>query len=267
MMWAPIWTAVVFAGGIFLGMIVLIEAGRRIGARRYREDHEGADAGITEVESAVFALLGLLIAFTFSGAANRFDDRRKLVALEVNAIGTAWLRIDLLPAEAQPGMRELFRRYLDARNESYRRIRDRNAALAEHARALSLQNRIWTEAMSALRRTPPGSAEILVVPALNEMFDVVTTRRNAMSIHPPLVIFGMLGLLSLLSAALAGYAMAEGKSRSWLHVLGFAFVLSVTVYVILDVEYPRLGLIRMDDSDQLMHQLRQGMGGETAPAD
>src|SRR6186997_1060232 len=113
MMWAPIWTAVVFAGGIFLGMIVLIEAGRRIGARRYREDHEGADAGITEVESAVFALLGLLIAFTFSGAANRFDDRRKLVALEVNAIGTAWLRIDLLPAEAQPGMRELFRRYLD----------------------------------------------------------------------------------------------------------------------------------------------------------
>jgi hypothetical protein len=267
MIWAPIWTAVVFAGGLFLGMIVLIEVGRRIGVRRYREDREGVDAGITEVESAVFALLGLLIAFTFSGAAGRFDDRRKLVAREVNAVGTAWLRIDLLPADSQPEIRELFRRYLDARNESYRLIRDRNAALAEHARVLKLQSAIWAEATAALKKTPPGSADLLVIPALNEMFDIVTTRVNALSIHPPAVIFAMLGILSLLSAALAGYAMAEAKTRSWLHVLGFAFVLSVTVYVILDIEYPRIGLIRMDDSDQLMHQLREGMGGERAPVD
>jgi hypothetical protein len=259
--------AFVFAGGLFLGMLGLIEIGRRIGARRYREDREGADAGITEVESAVFALLGLLVAFTFSGAANRFDDRRRLVAQEVNAIGTAWLRIDLLPVDAQPEMRELFRRYLDARNESYRLIRDRGAALAEHSRALKLQSEIWAEATTALQKTPPGSVEILVVPALNDMFDIVTTRVNALSIHPPFIIFAMLGILSLLSAALAGYAMAEAKTRSWLHVLGFAFVLAVTVYVILDIEYPRLGLIRMDDADQLMHQLRQSMGGERAPVD
>jgi hypothetical protein len=266
-MWAPIWTAVLFAGGLFVGMLAILEVGRRIGARRYRADREGANAGITEVESAVFALLGLLIAFTFSGAASRFDDRRKLVAQEVNAVGTAWLRLDLLPPDAQPELRELFRRYLDARNESYRLIREPKAALAEHARALRLQNQIWAEAMAALRKAPPGSAELLVVPALNEMFDIVTTRLNALSIHPPAIIFAMLGILSLLSAALAGYAMAQGRSRSWLHVLGFAFVLATTVYVVLDMEYPRVGLIRMDDADQLMHQLREGMGGERAKVD
>jgi len=89
-----------FAGGLYFGMILLLELGRRLGRLRQRKDEEAARAGLGAVEGAVFALLGLLIAFTFSGAALRFDARRQLIVQEANAIGTAWLRLSLLPAKA-----------------------------------------------------------------------------------------------------------------------------------------------------------------------
>jgi hypothetical protein len=260
-MWAPIWTAVVFAGGLFVGMLGMLEVGRVVGLRRLRSDREGARAGITEVESAVYALLGLLIAFTFSGAASRFDDRRRLVAQEVNAIGTAWLRLDLLPPGSREDLRDLFRHYVDSRIETYRRLPDVAAAKAELARSVGLQAEIWDRAIKGVtEHAIQQSDEVLLLPALNDMFDIVTTRVNAMRIHPPLVIFGMLGLLSLMGALLAGYAMAEAKTRSWMHVVSFALALGLTVYVICDIEYPRLGLIRMDDTDDLMVNLRTGMG-------
>ncbi len=102
---------------LFVGMLLLLEMGRRLGNRRLATDPDGARAGTGTVEGAVFALLGLMIAFTFSGAASRFDTRRDLIVQETNAIGTAYLRIDLLPVNAQPAMREHFRQYLDSRLE------------------------------------------------------------------------------------------------------------------------------------------------------
>ena len=77
---------------LFAGMVVLLEVGRRTGIRRMRKDPEAAREGFGALEGAIFALLGLLIAFTFSGAAERFDRRRHLIVEETNAIGTAYLR-------------------------------------------------------------------------------------------------------------------------------------------------------------------------------
>src|SRR5512147_455234 len=111
--------ASLFAAGLFVGMILLLEFGRRLGRRREGKDEEGARAGLGAVEGAVFALLGLLIAFTFSGAASRFDARRELIVEEANAIGTAYLRLDILPAGAQPALREKFRQYVETRLEVY----------------------------------------------------------------------------------------------------------------------------------------------------
>ena len=99
---------------LFAGMLLCLDLGRRFGIHRMAQDPEGAHSGTGAVDGAVFALLGLLIAFTFSGAAGRFDERRSLIVEETNDIGTAYLRLDLLPAGAQPALRDLFRRYLDA---------------------------------------------------------------------------------------------------------------------------------------------------------
>ncbi|MGC3959260.1 MAG: DUF4239 domain-containing protein [Verrucomicrobiota bacterium] len=247
-----------FAVGLFVGMVLLLELGRRHGQRRQAREEEGARAGLGAVEGAVFALMGLLVAFTFSSAANRLDVRRQLIVDEANAIGTAWLRLDLLPTDTQPELRELFRRYLDARLAVYRKLPDFAAARAELDQVKALQGEIWSRATKACRESS-SSIAVQLIPALNAMFDIAATRTAAIQIHQPVIIFIMLGVLALMSALLAGYAMAGGKSRSWIHVIGFALILAMTVYVILDLEFPRAGMIRIDSLDQLLVNLRQTM--------
>ena len=148
---------VAIALALFAGMLALLEWGRRLGTARLVEDAEGARAGLGAVEGAVYGLLGLLVAFTFSGAASRFDDRRQLIVDEGNALGTAYLRMDLLPVEAAAPLKDKFRRYLDARLDAYRKLPDIAAARADLARAGALQAEIWADAVAASRAAPaPG---------------------------------------------------------------------------------------------------------------
>ena len=93
--------SILFAVGLLVGMIALLEVGRQLGRRRLGRDEERARAGLGAVEGAVFALMGLLVAFTFSGATSRLDGRRELIVRETNAVGTAWRRLSLLPADRQ----------------------------------------------------------------------------------------------------------------------------------------------------------------------
>lgn len=246
--------------GLFLGMLLFLEIGRRAGIQRMKEDSGGAGEGVGAVDGAVFALLGLLIAFTFSGASSRFDTRRQLIVEETNDIGTAYLRLDLLPGEAQPALREMFRRYLDARIEIYRKVPDIEAAKQQLAKAIELQTQIWRQAVAASRAPgAPPPAPILLLPALNAMIDITTTQVMATQMHPPIVVFLMLFGLALAASLLAGYGMTGSKTRSRFHMLGFALVMAVAVFVILDIEYPRLGLIRVDAFDQALIDLRESM--------
>jgi hypothetical protein len=251
--------AILLCIALFAGILVMIETGRRIGVRRFQEEGEIAAKGFSAVEGAIFALLGLVLAFTFSGGLARFDARRQLVVKEANDIGTAWLRIDLLPAEAQPPMRDLFRRYLETRLEAYRRVTDSEALQSALTRSAELQKEVWRQAVSASRGAPTGPSQILLLPALNAMFDTATSQQEVARLHPPKVIFFMLGALILACALFAGYDMGGRPKLNLIHSVAFAVVLSVTVYVIIDLEYPRLGFIRMNDSDTVLVQLRAGM--------
>jgi hypothetical protein len=245
---------------LFFGMLIFAEAGRRIGIARLARDAEGLTKGAGAAEAAVFGLLGLLIAFTFSGAASRFEDRRHLIATEANAIGTAYLRIDLLPGEARPQMRELFRRYLDARLATYLDVADQTATKAKLAEGAALQADIWASALASCRKPEaPVQAAMLLLPALNEMIDITTTREMATVNHPPLPVFLLLCGVSLIGALLVGYGTSPNKDRSWFHTAVFAAILSLTVYVIVDLEFPRLGLIRVDAADQVLVELRKTM--------
>jgi hypothetical protein len=249
-----------FSFALFVGMLILLTVGRRIGAKHLASDPKGARAGTGTIEAAVFALLGLLIAFTFSGAVSRFDNRRNLIVEEANAIGTAYLRLDLLPAGAQPALREEFRRYVERRLAVFRKLPDVQASNAELAAATVLQGKIWSQAVAASQAEGAApSAAVLLLPALNQMIDITTTRAMALQLHPPRIIFEMLFLVALASALLAGYAMAGGKDPKRLHVIGFALVIGITVYVILDIEFPRFGLIRVDAFDQALVDLLNSM--------
>jgi hypothetical protein len=251
--------APLLAASLFLGLLALLEVGRRIGQRRRERDPSGAGAGAGAVEGAVFGLLGLMIAFTFSGASSRFDGRRQLVVEEANSIGTAWLRIDLLPVEAQAPLRELFRRYLDSRLDTYRQAPNLEMAMEEYARSTKLQGEIWARAVAGCRDSASPPCTLLLLPALNQMIDITTTRLTATRTHPPAIVFVLLVALALAGALLGGFAMAEGKRRSWVHMLAFAAVLATTVWITIDLEYPRLGLIRVDAADAVLEDLRRSM--------
>jgi hypothetical protein len=248
-----------FAAVLFFGMLALLEAGWRWGKRRLAQDPEGAKEGVGTVDAAVFGLLGLLIAFTFSGAATRFDGRRALIVEEANDIGTAWLRLDLLPAGPRAELRDLFRQYVDSRLEAYRKLPDQKAAFDALARSNAVQGQIWSRAVAAVQEGGSPSAPMLLLPALNSMFDIAATRTAATKTHPPTVIFVMLAVVSLTSALLAGLGMAGGKKRSVIHRFGFAAITAGAVFVIFDLEFPRLGFIRVNAFDQVLVELRRSM--------
>jgi len=249
-----------FALALFAGILLTMEVGRWIGAVVLAREGGRDVKGAGTAEGAVIGLLGLLIAFTFSGAATRFEERRHLITQEANAIGTAYLRIDLLANEAQGPMRDLFRRYLDNRLETYRDVNDTAKTTLKLAEGVVLQNEIWTKAVAALHAPSVSpQAGILLLPALNAMIDITATRLVATRNHPPAIIFILLGALSLVAALLAGYSMAANKVRSWLHQIVFATMMAVTLYVVLDLEFPRKGMIRIDSADLILKELRASM--------
>jgi hypothetical protein len=245
--------------GLFLGMVLFLEVGRRIRLRSLAKDDDKLVGGLGVVEGALFGLMGLVIAFTFSGAASRFDDRRHLIVEEANDIGTAYLRLDLLPETAQPRIREMMRRYVDTRLETYRVLPDYDAAMALIAKANDIQREIWNYAVTATKGEANPQAAMVLLPALNAMFDIANTRFWATQIHPPAMIFGLLGTLALVCALLAGFGMAGGTVRSRIHIVAFAIILTFTVYVIVDMEYPRMGFIRVDSFDQALVDVRAAM--------
>src|SRR4051812_32254958 len=247
--------------GLLAGTLLLLEVGRRIGHKRHNADPEDASVGLGAVDGAVFGLMGLLIAFTFSAAASRFDARRGLIVEEANAIGTSYLRLDLLPTSAQPKLREDFRRYVDSRMAVYRALPDLELAKALLAKSTAIQGEIWSGAVAACKATEVNGNAVtsLVLAALNEMIDITTTRTVAAQTHLPGIIFATLCVMVLAGSLFAGYGMAGSKTRSWIHVIGFAILMTVTVYVIFDLEYPRYGFIRVDATDQVLVDVRKSM--------
>jgi hypothetical protein len=229
-------------------MLVLIELGRR-----FRIKHKAPQES-TAIESAIFALFGLLLAFTFSGAVERYDRHRELIVEETNAIDVAYLRLDLLPPAAQPALRQLFRDYTNSRLHLYDAVSEEVSPASEH-----MQREIWKQSVAAA--PAPGAsvdAAKLLLPALNTMIDITHTRKNTFNLHPPEVVFLLLFVFSGGAAFLGGYSMAV-HGRSWFHMFALAIAVTLTIYATLEIEYPRRGLIRLTDTDKTLIDLRNSM--------
>lgn len=253
LLWIPILLT------LFALTVLCLRLGWRVGQRRVAKLGESANEGLGAMDGAVFGLMGLLLAFTFTGAASRFDERRALIVQETNAIGTAWLRLDLLQESPRAHARNLVRRYLDERLDAYRDVTDRartETALAVVART---QAEIWNLAVLQSREDKSQPIAQLLLPSLNDMFDIATARVLASRQHPHPAIFGMLLLLVMASAFLLGFSQRKAERQSRLHLIGFAAITSLALYVIIDLEYPRVGLIRVDSFDRALVELRDSM--------
>jgi hypothetical protein len=216
--------------------------------------------GTAAIEGSVFALFGLLVAFTISGGEARLDARRHLIVHEANAVETAYLRLDLLPQADQPRLRDSFRRYVDARLAFYSDIRHADQAKADRRHAVELQQQIWREASTAAMGVQDTRATLVLLPAINEMIHVTTERDAALRTHVPFALFVLLIAFSFACAFFAGVGMSKMPRPSPLHVLLFAATLSLTAYVIINIEFPRFGFIRLGPIDALLAEVRQRMG-------
>jgi len=156
-------------------------------------------------------------------------------------------------------LRVHFKHYVDTRLAYFRKLPDLDAARAEMTRTNALQDEIWSEAVAACAELETPAPTMLVLPALNAMIDITTTRYMALLTHPPTVIYSMLGVIALVSSLLAGYQMGAMRTRSWIHIISFTVLIAVSIYIILDIEYPRGGMIRVDAADQVLIDLREKM--------
>jgi hypothetical protein len=244
---------------VFVGTVAFQLWGRHYAAKRPDQPSGLVGAGSSAIEASVFALLGLLVAFSFSGSEVRLQNRRELTVREANALGTAYLRLELLPEPARASIKEQMRRYTDTRIAFYKRIGDFSAARAAIARAERLQQSIWDAAVEASARAPDARVALVVLPALNETFDTATARDAALHMHIPAVIFVFLGVLALACAFLAGMDMASVHETSPLHVLIFGATMALTAYTVLNIEFPLAGFLRLESLNSLFEHLRTTM--------
>jgi len=264
--------ALLIALTFFFCSLFLLNYGRHLGTR-YLHQGQGIMTGLSTVEGAVFALIGLLLAFTISGALQRFDDRRQLVIQEANAASTAHDRLALFEGDVARELQVRLKDYLQARIDLYRMPHDYSLwkrteyfSREQQEKILELKNKLWDAAVVACPQASFHPACAQSLPSLANMFEVARLRLGASEKHPPQIVYVMLFGLGLGGSLLAGFGMAAAKSRSWIHMLIFATTLTVTLYVLTDMEYPRLGLIRVDNFDHFLAEAHQQMQSRSVSA-
>lgn len=252
----PIMSALIVSTVIFVGTLLSLEAGFRYG-RRDIERNSLAHEGTGAVDASAFALLGLLLAFSFAGATSRLEDKRELIVAEANAIGTAYRRIDVLPPDSQPMIRRHFKRLIEARIRAYDSRFDPVSVQRDLEVFTEAQDEIWSLAVAATASS--NDVALLVLPPISEMMDVGTARTVALQTHVPTLILGLLVGAAIASGLLAGYAMAKRRQRSWFHEAAYAALLALTVYTVIDLDHPRFGLINIDAAYQPLRELREAI--------
>ncbi|WP_160292424.1 bestrophin-like domain [Sphingopyxis fribergensis] len=187
------------------------------------------------------------MALSFSSAAKQFEERRALIVEEANATGTVRLSISLAPQDLRPGLNLAMDRYQASRRASHEVAGDESAFRKRFAATQALQRELWSHAVEAASRpdASPG-VNMLLLPALNRLFDLATVRAMALTTHMPDMVFIVIGIGVIIASVLTGYSQGTGKGRSWLHVVAFTSLMALVCYTIMDLEYPRLGIIRIE---------------------
>lgn len=249
----------VLAALIFLLLIGAGEIGYLLARRRRAGRKNGAaetHEHLNEIQTAIFAVLGLLLAFIFAMAVSRFDARKQALVDETDAIGTAYLRVQLLPPGQQAAAVAVFRTYVDARLRSARPYWYQDVRLKNETN--ELQQQLWTQGTDAANQDPHAVTTSLYIQSLNDMFDAQTARDAARLNELPTSAIYLVLAISILSMGTLGYRAGLGGRRSLVGAVLLALVITLVVGIIIDLDQPYQGLITI--SQQSMIELRQSMG-------
>ena len=208
------------------------------------------------VEGSMLGVMALLLGFTFSIAISKFETRRQITVDEANEIGTAILRCDMYPDSVRNSLRADFKEYIETRIAYYNVGDNEEKIRQEIVKAGEISGRIWKRV--ALQAQNPNNIAITtqMIPALNDMIDIVTTRdASRISRVPRLVLLVLLGLV-LISAFVLG-SDYNGKKRNRILILGYAMAMTLTLTLIVELDRPREGLINLNAIEQKMIDLRE----------
>ncbi|MBB6430863.1 bestrophin-like domain [Algisphaera agarilytica] len=230
-----------------IGLYALLELGGWLARNASSSDAPPASG-------VVFAVFGLIIAFTFTTSAQRFDERRELIVHHANAFGTAWDRLDILPEEDREAVRAPMREWIGLIDRPVQGPIQEHLVAIE-SEALSLQQEAWDNAVAAVKRTDQPALTVFILAPLNEWSDLTTLRRTRGDVGLPPMVLGTLIGLSLLVALVAGYAMTKRGNPLLLHKLAFTIAIGILLHVIVDLNAPREGLIRVDRADRILFEL------------
>lgn len=193
------------------------------------------------IVSAVLGLLALLLGFTFSLALDRFEDRRALVIEEANAIGTTFLRVQLLPEPERGQFSRTLASYVDIRI-ALAGAPDRTGRLAERNDKAIIE--IWKQASNAVDRVGSTPTMALLVSSANDVIDLDTERKQARYARIPSLVYGSLTIYIAVTGIIFGYVLSGSKSRIAGLLLFGLIALSFTLIV--DIDRPTNGLLRED---------------------
>jgi len=245
---------------LFLLLICFYLLGYWTRSRGIKKNPHQSKVKLGTINGTLLGLLGLLLAFTFNMASSRFDTRRQVVIEEANSIGTAILRADIYPDSMRQLLRNDFKNYVEERIAFYQAGKDGEEAAEHYHKADVLSKKVWSTVTTYAKRDNITTRTSEMVPALNAMIDVTTSRRAAGEATVPDSIMYFLFALCCCSAFLLGY---DNKYKiDWIVVTGFAVMLSLTVYTIIDLDRPRSGLINMDAPNEKIIELRGMFEGD-----
>lgn len=248
-----------FCAGFFLMLLISIEAGHWLGRRATESDWEAMNGAFLTLASSALALLGLLLAFSFSMAVNRYEARQYVILKEANAISRAYVRSDFLKPEHEQQVKAQLRAYVDLRLAYHEAGHDATKTRQLVRDAEAVQRQVWkTASVSANYNEQSGAEFSMLAGAINDVAEIADERQYTIDNQVPSPVIWLMIVVALPAAAMGGYAFGARRRRNWLALAGFALMITLVVYNILDLDRPSRGWILIDQAPMLA--LKAGMG-------
>lgn len=239
---------------LFILMIISSFIGKKVG--NYIRNKRPPTEKSSETSTLV-ALLFFLLAFTFGMSSDRYNSRRQVVVEEANDIGTAILRSDLYPDSTRALFRKDFKDYVEVRISYYETGPNIKGILKADSLSQVISGKLWKRATDLSKDPNNLAATQQMIPALNDMIDVTTTRLSGEKAKVPQSILIMLFFLSIITAFYGGYSEGRNGRIDWLIQIGFCLLVSLVVLFTLDLDRPRRGFVNLDTPNQTIIDLRK----------
>jgi hypothetical protein len=240
-----------------------LEIAFRLGRRHTQLSDDMSRSHINALQAALLGLLALLLGFNFAMAASRFDTRKTLIQEEVNAIRTAYLRAQLLPEGPKEKVSDLLKRYVGARIEFMRAGVDPTQVEKTNTATEDIEAQLWDLAGTSSTQGQASPARVLVIQALNEMFNANEKRHAALDNHVPEIVISLLIAVALGALGFIAYGYGLTGHRRHVSTALFALLIATVFTIIIDMDQPRSGLIRV--SEESMVRLNESMRLKPGP--